>query len=149
VSLVGIRADEPLRHYHGTPSTGRERARQESLVVKVLDSAKDQILALDTEKRYIVFNQAHTNFMRSLTGRDIQVGDKMLESIPRELVPLARKELKKAFASERYQSEITLPNKMILKTSSYVIRDPENRVSGIAIFSEDISERKKTELKLK
>ncbi|HEX7016049.1 MAG TPA: ATP-binding protein [Cyclobacteriaceae bacterium] len=149
LSLVGNPAGDPSRRYYGTLSAGHEGVRYESLVAKVLDSAKDQILALDAEKRYIVFNQAHANLMRTLTGRDIRVGDKLLESIPRELIPLARKELKRAFASDRYHAEIALPNKMILRTSSYVIRDDRDRISGIAIFAEDISERKKTELKLK
>jgi PAS domain S-box-containing protein len=149
LSLIASPGEALPRRYYGTLTTSRDGLHHESLVDKVLDSAKDQILALDTSKRYIVFNQAHVNFVRTLTGRDIRVGDQILESIPRELVPLARKELKKAFAADRYQSEITLPNKMILKTSSYIIRDDENRVAGIAIFAEDISERKKTELKLK
>jgi signal transduction histidine kinase len=149
MSLVRNAADDLPRRYYGTLIAGSMDAGHESLVGKVLDSAKDQILALDTDKRYIVFNVAHANLMRALTGKEIQVGDKILESIPRELVPLARKELKKAFDSDRYHTEVTLPNKLILKTSSYVIRDEGDRVSGIAIFAEDISERKKTELKLK
>lgn len=149
LSLAGTRSDDPPHRYFGTLTADQDGVRHQSFVGKVLDSAKDQILALDPQKRYIVFNQAHANVMRSLTGRDIHVGDKILDSIPRELISLARKELKKAFATDRYQSEVTLPNKMILKTSSYIIRDERGRISGVAIFAEDISERKKTELKLK
>lgn len=149
ISLVGNTADNPPQRYYGTLRNDRDGGRHESVVVKVLDSAKDQILALDADKRYVVFNQAHANLMRALSGKDIQVGDKMLDVIPRELVPLARRELRKSFATDRHQSEITLPNKMILKTSSYIIRDENDRIAGVAIFSEDISERKKTELKLK
>src|SRR5690606_17189248 len=149
VSLIASREEVGPQRYYGSLSTGHEGARQDSVVRKVLDSAKDQILALDAQYRYVVFNQAHANLMRMLSGKDIRVGDKIADCLPRELVAQARKELKKAFTSERYQKEITLPNKMILKTSFQVIRDDRNRVSGVAIFAEDISERKKTELKLK
>jgi PAS domain S-box-containing protein len=149
LSIVAGREDDIPRRYYGMLGADRQATGQDSVVSKVLDSAPDQILVLNAENRYVAFNRAHANLMRSLSGRDIRIGDKILEYLPRELVSQARKELKKAFASERYQKEITLPNKMILKTSFQVIRDERNRVSGIAIFAEDISERKKTELKLK
>jgi PAS domain S-box-containing protein len=149
LSLIASRGDGAPRRYYGTLSTGCQVVGQDSVLGKVLDSAPDQILALDAENRYVVFNEAHARLMRSLSGRDIRIGDKITDYLPRELVTKARKELKKAIASERYQKEITLPNKVILKTSFQVIRDDRNRASGIAIFAEDISERKKTELKLK
>ena len=99
--------------------------------------------------RYIMFNQAHAKAMRGLTGKELRVGDKFLKSIPADLVPLARRELRQAYAAGRHVSEIPLPNKTILKTAFHAIRDEDNKMMGVAVFAEDISERKKTELKLK
>lgn len=124
-------------------------AAHSSILSAVLDSARDQILALDSGMRYIMFNHAHAKAIRGLTGGDIRVGDKFLESLPTDLVTLARRELRQAFAAGRHVSEIPLPNKTILKTSFHAIRDENNKMTGVAIFAEDISERKKTELKLK
>lgn len=124
-------------------------AAHSSILSAVLDSARDQILALDSEMRYIMFNQAHAKAMRGLTGKELRVGDKFLKSIPADLVPLARRELRQAYAAGRHVSEIPLPNKTILKTAFHAIRDEDNKMMGVAVFAEDISERKKTELKLK
>lgn len=124
-------------------------AAHSSILSAVLDSARDQILALDADRCYIMFNQAHVKAIRGLTGKDIKVGDRFLESIPTELVTLARRELRQAFTLGRHMAEISLPNKAILKASFYAIRDENNKTTGVAIFAEDISERKKTELKLK
>ncbi|HEY4653628.1 MAG TPA: ATP-binding protein [Cyclobacteriaceae bacterium] len=123
--------------------------QQNSTLRVVLESAKDQILALDSRKRYIMFNQAHAEAIRGLTGKEIKAGDRFLDVLPHDLVPVARRELKRAYAGGRHLSEIPLPNKTILKASFHAIRDEKNKMAGIAIFAEDISERKKTELKLK
>src|SRR5690606_11421946 len=96
-------------------------AAHSSILSAVLDSARDQILALDSEMRYIMFNQAHAKAMRGLTGKELRVGDKFLKSIPADLVPLARRELRQAYAAGRHVSEIPLPNKTILKTAFHAI----------------------------
>lgn len=148
---------EPSGGYSGTvtlidsqeAANRRIDAAHSSILSAVLDSARDQILALDSGMRYIMFNQAHVRAVRGLTGKEIRVGDKFLESIPADLVTLARRELRQAFAAGRHVSEIPLPNKTILKSSFHAIRDEDNKIMGLAIFAEDISERKKTELKLK
>lgn len=124
-------------------------AAHHSILSAVLDSARDQILALDSEMRYIMFNQAHARAIRGLSNKEIRVGAKFLESLPADLVALARRELRHAFETGRHFSEIPLPNKTILKTSFHAIRDENDNTMGVAIFAEDISERKKTELKLK
>lgn len=134
---------------HKAAANRRIDAAHSSILSAVLDSARDQILALDSEMRYIMFNHAHAKATRGLTGNEPKVGDKFLESIPIHLVSLARRELRQAFAAGRHVSEIALPNKTILKASFHAIRDEDNKMMGVAIFAEDISERKKTELKLK
>lgn len=133
-----------------------DRTRFEDIIRKnnstlsaVLESTKDQILALDRKMRYIMFNKAHADSIRGLTGREIQVGDDFISVLPGELIPIARKELKKAFTGKPHTSEIPLPNKTILKTAFNAIRDENQEIVGVAIFAEDISERKKTEIKLK
>lgn len=133
-----------------------ERKRFENLIKNinaqlrtVIESTKDQILALDFKENYIMFNQAHAETIRQLSGKEIKAGDNIMEVLPKELIPVARREIKKALQSGQVFTEIKLPNKSVFKAALNAIRDEKGRPTGVAVFAEDITERKLTEIKLR
>lgn len=133
-----------------------ERKRFENLIKNinaqlrtVIESTKDQILALDLKKNYVMFNRAHAETMRQLTGKEIKAGDNLMEVLPKDLIPVARREIKRALQSDQVFTEIKLPNKSVFKAALNAIRDDKGRPTGVAIFAEDITERKLTEIKLR
>lgn len=115
----------------------------------VMESTRDQIFALDLKKNYTMFNQAHAETVKQLNGKDIAVGDNFLEVVPKEVAPIVKREIKKAFESGEFFSEIKLPNKVIFKVAYKAIRDEKGQTTGVAVFAEDITERKLTEIKLR
>ncbi|HEX5170312.1 MAG TPA: PAS domain S-box protein [Cyclobacteriaceae bacterium] len=133
-----------------------ERKRFEDLIKtinaqlrSVIESTKDQIVALDLRKNYTMFNRAHADTIGQLTGKEIKVGDNLLDVIPKELIPMANREIKKALKLGQAFAEVKLPNKTVLKAALNAIRDEKNRPTGITIFAEDITDRKLTEIKLR
>jgi PAS domain S-box-containing protein len=115
----------------------------------VIESTRDQILALDLRKNYLMFNQAHKETIRQLTGKEIKVGDNILQVLPKELVPVAKREIKKAAIDGQVVTEVKLPNKSIFKAALNAIRDEKGKPTGTTVFAEDITERKLTEIKLR
>lgn len=115
----------------------------------VIESTRDQIFALDLKKNYTMFNQAHAETIKQLSGEDIKVGDNLLMVVPNELVPILKREIKKAIELGEFSSEVKLPNKVIFKVAYKAIRDDRGVATGVAVFAEDITERKLTEIKLR
>ncbi len=115
----------------------------------VVESTNDQVFALDLKKKYTLFNQAHSETVKQVSGKEIKVGDNILEVIPKEIVPLAKREINKALKLGQFFSEVRLPNKAIFKVAYKAIKDEKGRATGVAIFAEDITDRKVTEIKLR
>lgn len=120
----------------------------------VMESTQESIYAIDTQFRYIAFNKNHARMAKLLYGATIQTGQSSvayLKGTPEEKWILA--ELKRALKGENFVSEkqVNQPryeNKFIETTYNPIINS-KNVVTGVAVFVRDVTQRRKSEMKLK
>lgn len=133
-----------------------ERKRFENIVTHnnaifraVMESTSSQFLAIDINRRYIWFNNAHAEFVSLFSRKEIRRGDYIMDLVSKEIVDRVDVNLKQTLKGERFTDEVTLPNKTVLKVSHNPIVGENDEIVGAAIFVDDITDRKKTEMTLK
>ncbi len=115
----------------------------------VLESAEESIFSVDQKLRYTAFNDRHKNIMKLLYGANIRAGSNKMDFIQHE--PDRKwlsRELKRAlrgehFVTEHYQD---FPKyKGYIQATYNPIHDDNKNVKGVAVFVQDITQRKKYE----
>lgn len=120
----------------------------------VMESTHESIYAVDRNFNYIAFNKHHANAAKLIYGASISIGDNAVSYLKE--TPEGRwlqGELRKAlrgehFVSERKVDQPRYKNKVI-ETTYNPIFDKKNKVTGVAVFVRDITDRKKSVEKLK
>lgn len=115
----------------------------------VLESTADRIFAVDHSYRYITFNKAHAQRIKSLFGKEIKVGDSLLETLPSDISKIAKRETGKALKGKQFSHETELVNKSILETTYNPIYNEHKKITGAALFIRDITNQKRIEEKMK
>lgn len=120
----------------------------------VMESTQESIYAIDTKFRYIAFNKNHARIAKLIYGAVIQTGGSSVDYLKGtgdEKWVVA--ELKRALKGENFVSEqrISQPRykDKYIETTYNPIFNTENAVTGVAVFVRDITQRKKSEEKLK
>lgn len=120
----------------------------------VMESTRESIYAIDTEFRYIAYNRNHARMAKLIYGTSIQPGKSSvayLKGTEDERWVVA--ELKLALKGENFVTEqrINQPRykDKYLETTYNPILNAKNAVTGVAVFVRDITQRKKSEEKLK
>jgi PAS domain S-box-containing protein len=115
----------------------------------IMESSSESIFAVDHDLCYTAFNSQHKRIMKRLYGVDIETGrDKIKYLGKAKDAKWVKEELLRAlkgnhFVSEHYQD---FPSyKGYIQTSYNPIRDDANKVKGVAVFVQDITERKRFE----
>ncbi len=147
--------------YQGfTTDITRRKWAQDALLLKhsflqgIIDSSPIPFCSLDRDYKYTSFNQAHVLEMKRLYDAEIQLGHPLCkyQSIE-ENRGKTRKNIDRALCGERiveetYSGRRELSGKYVEATYN-PIRDEQGRVTGVCIFSKDITERKEIEKKLR
>lgn len=120
----------------------------------VMESTQESIYALDTNFRYIAFNKNHARLAKLIYGATIQPGSSSMEFLKgTEDEEWVTAELKRALKGENFVSEqrINQPhyNDKYIETTYNPIFNARNAVTGVAVFVRDITQRKRSEEKLK
>lgn len=120
----------------------------------VMESTQESIYAIDTEFRYIAFNKNHARMAKLIYGASIQTGGSSvdyLKGTPDE--KWIKNELNRALKGKNFASEqqINQPHykDKYIETTYNPIFNSKNVVTGVAVFVRDITQRKKSEEKLK
>ncbi|HEU5291143.1 MAG TPA: PAS domain-containing sensor histidine kinase, partial [Cyclobacteriaceae bacterium] len=120
----------------------------------VMESTQDSIYATDRNFNYIAFNKNHAKIAKLVYGATISIGDSALELLkntPEQ--KWLKAELNRARKGEHFVSEqrINQPKYKgkYIETTYNPIFDRKNKVTGVAVFVRDITERKKSIEKLK
>lgn len=120
----------------------------------VMESTQESIYAIDTKFRYIAFNKNHSRMAKLIYGTVIQAGTSSVEYLKgTEDEKWVVAELKRAFKGENFVSEqrINQPRyrDKFIETTYNPILNRKNVVTGVAVFVRDITQRKKSEEKLR
>lgn len=114
----------------------------------VINSSNESIFALDKQYRYIAFNIAHANTLKKLYNIDIKIGDEAFLGLPSVSSELKRN-YEIPFSGKPFQALIKSTNGHYYDTSYNPIFDEDNNVTGVAVYSTNITDKIKAEEELK
>jgi PAS domain S-box-containing protein len=116
----------------------------------VIESTSDRICSLDRNLRYVSFNTAHAKRVKIVTGREIKIGDYLLEGLAPELAEGVRRNFERALNGEQIIIEAVMESeKSTMEVTYNPIYSTDRKVTGVAMFVRDITERKRIENTLK
>lgn len=117
----------------------------------IIHSTSDLIASIDTNFRFILYNDTFKQFFEEFTGKNINLGVSFLDCLkhlPKEYAK-AKSNWEKALAGEEFQfiDKIQLTNNQsfFVEISYNLVRDREGNVLGASYVMRDITERLKTE----
>ena len=120
----------------------------------VMESTQESIYAIDTKFKYVAFNRNHARMAKVIYGANIQQGGSSIDYLkdtPDESWVV--RELKRALKGENFVSEqrVNQPRyrDKFIETTYNPIFNSKNAVTGVAVFVRDITQRKKSEAKLR
>jgi PAS domain S-box-containing protein len=114
----------------------------------VLESTRDRIFAIDTNFRYLIFNKAHAEQVKRVTGKAIKQGDNMRKLFTKKQFPEMEDQLRKVLEGEYLRTEMKMPNGSVAEVSYSPVKDEDGRVAGAAGFMRDVTLRKQNEQKI-
>lgn len=128
-----------------------ERIRREEANLKALiENSTDIIWSIDKDFRFITFNSRFHESIKSQVNVDLKIGDKVLfTNFPEKAANLWMSLYNRAFNGERFIEEMrAISDKDTFYECSFnPIVDDKNEVIGVSVFSRDVSERVKIEMK--
>ena len=122
-------------------------ASQYALLQAIINSSGDVIVfSLDTQYCYTAFNDKHRREMKKVWSVDVQIGMNMLDcmNIP-EFRALAKQSMDRALRGESFLEEQYQANLGIYYEFSWSPVMQGKDVVGVAVFTRDITERKRAE----
>jgi PAS domain S-box-containing protein len=123
---------------------------QHSLLKAILESTGSAVFSLDRNYRYTSFNSHHAMVMKQLYGADIELGRSIsdYQSVNEDRI-LAQLNINRALAGEQFTLEAFSGEETRLQryfeVTHYPVKDAGNNVTGVAIFAQDITDRKRAE----
>ena len=139
-------------------STERKQAEKriketQILLESSIESPKDMtILSIDNQYRYLYFNKVHKEVMLSAYKKDVKIGMNILDCISDEDDRAKAKiNFDRALAGENHVTiqEYGELERAYYETSYNSIIDDKNEIIGATVFAKNITERIRTEKKLK
>ena len=118
----------------------------------VMESANESIFAVDQNLNYTAFNKHHQEVMKELYDADIKIGANKIQYLQKSKeASWVKSELQKALKGNHYYSEHSLghPYNGYIQTTYNPIMDDNAKVKGVAVFVQDITQRKQFEATIK
>ena len=120
----------------------------------IIESAGGPIFSIDRNYRYTSFNSQHAEVMKTLFDVNIEIGDNLLDH---HTNPEDRKNAKlnadKAFKGETVIiesfAEDSPQNRQYFSIFHTPIKNSNGKITGVAVYAQDLTGRKKAEEKLK
>lgn len=120
----------------------------------VMESTQESIYAIDKNFRYVAFNKNHARMAKLIYGATIKIGSSSVDYLKgtKEESWLVT-ELKRALKGENFVSEQRINQShyrdKYIETTYNPIFGTKNTVTGVAVFVRDVTQRRKSEEKLK
>ncbi len=134
------RAEEQLKNQHST-------------LKGMIESTDSAIFSIDTAYRYTSFNSIHASIVKAIYGVDIEVGKNLLDYMKvEEDRQKAKRNLGKAlngesFTEEAFSGDESL-SRLYFSVSHNPIRNADGNIIGVAVYSQNITERKRAVIAL-
>jgi PAS domain S-box-containing protein len=123
---------------------------QHGVLNAVIESSEEPIFSVDRNFCYTMFNTSHAKVMKSIFGKEINIGANILdyhsdnESRANAMLSLNRVFSGESFIIESYSGEDRFERRYF-QISHNPIRNLDGEVVGAAVYSQDLTERKKRE----
>ncbi len=135
--------------------TGRRKAEQQlrsqyGLLIALINSTKNIIIfSLDKNYCYTAFNDCHIAEMKKVWNQDIKIGKNLLEymNLP-EVSALAKRSIDRTLQGESFSEIQQQPGVDICYEFTWNPIFQNEEVTGVTVFIQDISERRKVEAAL-
>lgn len=117
---------------------------QHARLSSILESTQNPICSVDLQYRYTGFNLGYAAIMKEIHNSDIELGKSLLDYLKDDAErALAKATLDRAFEGEHFILEDQWGQTSTwLEVSHNPIRDEKGAVIGVAIFAQDVTERK-------
>lgn len=140
----------------GHDITDRKKAEDarrisEANLLALLENSSGAIWSLDTDLRYLTFNSRHQDHILALGGQKMQISQSVDEGKPARLQALWKPHYERALRGERFKSrfEQEVGGKPRVYEASFNPIRNAGIVTGVSIFSEDVTEQKQLEEQLR
>ena len=123
---------------------------QYSLLKSIIESPASPVFSVDTEYRYTSFNRSHSEVMNALYGVEIELGKSILDyhRVDQDRTG-AKTTIDRVLKGEAFTLDTWAgaegPSKRYFEISHSPVVDPQGRITGAAIFANDVTERKKSQ----
>lgn len=116
----------------------------------ILESTNSSVCSVDRNRRLTTFNKAFKDSMKRLFGADVKIGDVLFGFESKTFDADAEKaDLMRALSGEHFTKEenygSTETNRYFYEVSYNPVVEDNNEVTGVAIFSQDVTEKKRVE----
>lgn len=130
-----------------------ENARRvsEANLLALLENSSGAIWSLDSDLRYLTFNSRHQDHILALGGQKMHLGQPVSEGKPERLQTLWKPYYERALLGERFKArfEQDVGGKPRVYEASFNPIRSAGTVTGVSIFSEDVTEQKQLEEQLR
>lgn len=126
--------------------------KQLSTQTAVIESTSESIFALDNQLRYTAFNTAHAKLVKTIYDIDIEIGSTLINhpnvkhDQEKEIENLNRALNGQSFTSEEHYG--FNGNEVYVQITYNPIKNDDGTITGVAVFSQDITQKKQNELAL-
>lgn len=115
----------------------------------ILESTKESVYAVDNNLNYLAFNENHARIMKRLYNANIQIGKNKMDYFKRSRdIKWVQSEIMRALKGNHFISEHYLDYAGFtgyIQTTYNPIRNAKNEVHGVAVFENDITQRRQFE----
>lgn len=126
--------------------------KQLSTQTAVLESTSESIFALDNQLRYTAFNTAHAKLVKTIYDIDIEIGTTIInhpnvkQDKDKEIENLNKALSGQSFTVEEHYG--FNGNEVYVQITYNPIKNDDGTITGVAVFSQDITQKKQNELAL-
>lgn len=136
---------------HRKQNEERQRISERNLR-QALTSTANIFYVIDRYGRITLINEGVENILEKIWGKPVKVGTNILELIPPDREAVVLKSLERVFSGEsvEYELEVNVPGVPAWILATYIpVRNEAGLITGAAIVTKDITERKHAEEELR
>lgn len=120
-------------------------------LAEIIEHSKDMIWSIDSDYNLTVMNTYFRNYLKNNYKTIANIGDNLLDCLPKKLVETWLPLHRKAFSGQTFITELQTnhhKNEATFEIEFNPIRDKSNEVVGVCVFAKNITYRKNKEFEI-